>query len=95
MGVLEASSTKLLDLPPLSVMDVYVRRLGARSIKQAAQGTSDDVRSIGAFVVFFSIFFILFCFIFLVVCKLSHIIIYITCQILHILTFSLFMNSFL
>ena len=49
VGALEASSSKLLDLPPLSVTDVYVRRLGARSIKQVAQGTSDDVRSIGAF----------------------------------------------
>ncbi len=45
VGSLEAISTRLLDLPPLGKMDMYVRRLGARSIKQVAQSTSDDVRS--------------------------------------------------
>ena len=48
VGALEAVSSRLLDLPPLGKMDMYVRRLGARSIKQVAQSTSDDVRSMEA-----------------------------------------------
>jgi WD repeat-containing protein 60 len=45
VGVMESVSTRILDLAPLGKMDMYVRRLGARSIKQVAQSTADDVRS--------------------------------------------------